>query len=200
MASPGRPPMGVKSIGRAVGYLRGYKLDAAGGFVALLAVSAANLAAPKLVGYAVDNGLTRGDQRAVLAAVGGLVAVALGRGLFNFLQGYLAERASQGVAYDLREGLFSRIQRLSFSYYDQAQTGELLTRLTNDVEQVRTFVGQGVVQLGASVAMLVGSIIVLFTINPALAAVALLTIVPIFWLLKTFVGSVGPLFGQLQGT
>ena len=74
-------------------------------------------------------------------------AIAVGRGLFNFLQGYLAERASQGVAFDLREALFARIQRLSFSYYDQAQTGQLLTRLTNDVEQVRTFVGTGVIQL-----------------------------------------------------
>ena len=77
----------------------------------------------------------------VLVAVVGLVAIAVGRGLFNFLQGYLAERASQGVAFDLRDALFARIQRLSFSYYDQAQTGQLLTRLTNDVEQVRTFVG-----------------------------------------------------------
>src|SRR6185295_18112994 len=191
MASPGRPPMGVKSIGRAVGYLRGYKLDAAGGFVALLAVSAANLAAPKLVGYAVDNGLTRGDQRAVLAAVGGLVAVALGRGLFNFLQGYLAERASQGVAFDLREALFARIQRLSFSYYDQAQTGNLLTRLTNDVEQVRTFVGAGVVQLAASLLMLLGCAALLVTMNAALAGVALLTILPIFAFLKVFVGRMG---------
>jgi len=192
--------MGVKSIGRAVGYLRGYKLDAAGGFFALLAVSAANLAAPKLVGYAVDNGLAKGDQRAVLAAVGGLVAVALGRGLFNFLQGYLAERASQGVAYDLREGLFSRIQRLSFSYYDQAQTGELLTRLTNDVEQVRTFVGQGVVQFGASAAMLLGCAVLLFTINPVLAAASLGAIAPILLVLGWFVKQMGPMFGKIQMT
>jgi len=198
MASPGRPQMGVKSIGRAVGYLRGYKLDAVGGFVALIAMSAANLTAPWLVGYAVDSGLKKGDQRAVLLAVGGLVAAALGRGLFNFLQGYLAERASQGVAYDLREALFARIQRLSFSYYDQAQTGELLTRLTNDVEQVRTFVGQGVVQFGASALMLVGCAVLLFTINPVLAVAALGTIAPILLVLGWFVKQMGPTFGKIQ--
>lgn len=200
MASHGRPPMGVKSIGRAVGYLRGYKLEAAGGFVALIAVSAANLTAPWLVGKAVDDGLAKRDQRAVLWAVGGLVAVALGRGLFNFLQGYLAERASQGVAYDLREALFSRIQRLSFSYYDQAQTGELLTRLTNDVEQVRTFVGQGVIQFGASAAMLIGCAVLLFTINPVLAAAALGAIAPILLVLGWFVKQMGPMFGKIQLT
>src|SRR5436190_24021416 len=117
---PGRPPMGVKSIGRAVGYLRRYKLDATGVFLSMVLLSAANLASPALVLYAIDSGLGPRDRWVVLKAVGGLVAVALGRGLFNFLQGYLGERASQGVAYDLREALFTRIQRLSFSYYDQA--------------------------------------------------------------------------------
>jgi ATP-binding cassette, subfamily B, multidrug efflux pump len=114
------------------------------------------------------------------------------------LQGYLAERASQGVAFDLRDALFSRIQRLSFSYYDQAQTGQLLTRLTNDVEQVRTFVGSGIVQLIASLVMFLGCAALLFAINAALAGVALATVVPIFWVLKVFVGKIGPLFGKVQ--
>src|SRR5208282_4818575 len=97
--------------------------------------------------------------------------VALARGVLNFLQGYLAERASQGVAFDLRDGLFARIQRLSFSYYDQAQTGQLLTRLTNDVEQVRMFVGGGVVQMAASLLMLLGCPAMLFYQNALLAVV-----------------------------
>jgi len=198
MASSGRPPMGVKSIGRAVGYLRRYRLDTLGGFFAVLAVSAANLASPALVKLAVDDGIAKEDRRVVLVAVAGLVGIALGRGLFNFLQGYLAERASQGVAYDLREALFARIQRLSFSYYDQAQTGQLLTRLTNDVEQVRTFVGQGVVQFAASAAMLLGCAVLLFVINPVLAAASLGTIAPILVMLVWFVRRMGPLFGKVQ--
>jgi ATP-binding cassette subfamily B protein len=104
------------------------------------------------------------------------------------------------VAYDLREGLFTRIQRLSFSYYDQAQTGQLLTRLTSDVEQVRNFVGQGVVQLGASAAMLLGSAVLLFLINPVLAAAALGAIAPILLVLGWFVKQMGPLFGKIQAT
>src|SRR5262249_37847310 len=119
---------------------------------------------------------------------------------FNFLQGYLAERASQGVAYDLREALFGRIQRLSFSYYDQAQTGELLTRLTNDVEQVRTFVGQGVGQFGASALMLVGVTVLMFLMNAPLAAAALGAIAPILLVLGWFVRKMGPLFGKIQIT
>ncbi|WNG33007.1 ABC transporter ATP-binding protein [Archangium violaceum] len=196
---PGLPAGGGKAVWRALGYLKRYKLETAGALVSLLLVSAANLAAPQMVRLAIDGGLTQGRSAPVFAAMGGLLAIALGRGLFNFLQGYLAERVSQGVAFDLRDALFARIQRLSFSYYDQAQTGQLLTRLTNDVEQVRTFVGSGVLQLAASSAMLVGCAVLLLSINPVLAVVALAAIAPILWLLQVFVGKMGPLFGRVQG-
>src|SRR5438045_1883715 len=112
-----RPAGGGTAVFRALRYLRRYRLEAIGATFALLLVSAANLAAPQMVRLAVDAGLGAGQFRAVLVAVAGLVAIAVGRGLFNFVQGYLAERASQGVAFDLREALFARIQRLSFSYY-----------------------------------------------------------------------------------
>ncbi len=187
-------------MARALRSLRRYRLETAGALIGILVVSAANLTAPQLVRHAIDVGIARHSWPAVWFATGGLVAVAAGRGLFNFLQGYLAERASQGVAFDLRDALFSRIQRLSFSYYDQAQTGQLLTRLTNDVEQVRTFVGTGVVQLAASVVMLLGCAAMLFAIDAALAAAALGAILPIFWLLKTFIGRAAPVFGRLQAT
>jgi ATP-binding cassette, subfamily B, multidrug efflux pump len=72
--------------------------------------------------------------------------------------------------------------------------------LTNDVEQVRTFVGSGVVQLAASMAMLVGTIGLLMAINATLATAALLTVVPIFFVLRRFVSKVGPLFGKVQIT
>ena len=195
---PARPAGGGRAVWRAIRYLRSYRRETSGALVALLCVSAANLAAPQMVRLAIDRGLGPRRWQMVLVAVAGLVAIAVGRGLFNFLQGYLAERASQGVAFDLRDALFARIQRLSFSYYDQAQTGQLLTRLTNDVEQVRTFVGGGVIQLAASLVMLIGSAVILFTLNAALAGVAFATILPIFYVLKIFVSRVGPLFGRVQ--
>jgi ATP-binding cassette, subfamily B, multidrug efflux pump len=205
LASPGTPqrqrtPGAARAVWRALGYLRHYRGQAAGAIIALLGVSAANLAAPQLIRVAIDRGLATGTWPVVLGAVGGLVGVAVVRGILNFFQGYLAERASQGVAFDLREGLYARIQRLSFSYYDQAQTGQLLTRLTNDVEQVRAFVGGGVVQMAASLAMLAGAAVLLVAMNALLAIVALATIVPILFLLRAFVTRVGPLFGRIQMT
>src|SRR5690606_33856490 len=136
-----------KALRRAIAFLRAYRWEATGAFVALLFVSAGNLIAPQLLRLAIDRGIGESRWPVVLYAAGGLVALALLSGLSTFLQGYLAERAAQGVAYDLRDVLFRQIQRLGFSYYDQTQTGQLITRLTNDVEQIRSFVGNGIVQL-----------------------------------------------------
>ncbi|RKG68181.1 ABC transporter ATP-binding protein [Corallococcus sp. CA054B] len=198
MSTSAPPASGRPPILRALGYLRRYRLEALGALLSLLLVSVANLGAPQMIRIAIDHGLARGEIQPVWLAVGGLVAIALGRGLFNFLQGYLAERASQGVAFDLRDALFARIQRLSFSYYDQAQTGQLLTRLTSDVEAVRTFVGSGVVQFAAAAAMLVGCAGLLLYLDPVLALAALSTVPPILWVLRRFMRRMRPLFGQLQ--
>ena len=187
------------ALRRALAYLRSYKREAAGAFLALLLVSAANLVTPQLIAYAVDRGVTPpGSLRVILLAVGGLVGVAVLRGAFQFLQGYLAERASQGVAYDLRNALFEKIERLGFGYYDRQETGQLVTRLTSDVEQIRTFAGSGVVQLASAAVMLLGTTVLLLVLDLQLALVALATVPAIFVLLLRFVRRIGPLFRGVQ--
>src|SRR3990172_3833156 len=94
--------------------------------------------------------LARAGQDPVQALVvsGMLILVfAAIRGLFAFSQAYMGERVSQSVAFDLRNDLFARIQRLSFSYHHPNQTGQLMIRATDDVEKVRLFIGQGLLQL-----------------------------------------------------
>jgi ATP-binding cassette, subfamily B, multidrug efflux pump len=166
----------------------------------LLLVSGANLATPVLIGRAIDEGIGPRRLGVIFVVVGYLVGLALARGLFTFLQGYLAERASQGVAYDLRDALFERIERLSFSYYDRVQTGQLVTRLTSDVEQIRSFAGSGVVQLANAVVMLVGSTVLLLYLDWQLALIALAIVPVIAGLLVRFVGRIRPLFREVQQT
>ncbi|HEY7908507.1 MAG TPA: ABC transporter ATP-binding protein [Thermomicrobiales bacterium] len=203
-ARPGGPggltpqPGGGKALRRALRYLRPFWRDAAGALMALIMVSGANLVAPQMIRLAIDGGIAQHRRNDLILAVLGLIAVALVRGGFNFLQGFLAERASQGVAYDLRNALFAQIERLSFSYYDRVEAGQLLTRVTNDVEQIRTFAGSGIVQLASALVMLVGSTVLLLLLNWQLALVALATIPPLFVLLLAFVRRIGPLFGQVQ--
>ena len=119
------------------------------------------------------------------------------RGVFAFLQAYWAERNSQAVAFDLRNDLFAKIQRLSFSYHDRNQTGQLMIRATDDVEKVRLFIGQGLLQLVGAVVLLVDTDHHLF--NQRRLALVTLWILPVALVLFMIFGTVSqPLFTKVQ--
>ena len=97
-------------------------------------------------------------QSNIIAAALIIIGFAAVRGVFAFLQSYNAERLSQSVAFDIRNDIFSKIQRLSFSYHDKNQTGQLMVRATDDVEKVRLFIGQGLLLALQSVVLLLGTL------------------------------------------
>ncbi|NCP86558.1 MAG: ABC transporter ATP-binding protein [Anaerolineae bacterium CG_4_9_14_3_um_filter_57_17] len=127
-----------------------------------------------------------------------IVGFAVLRGVFSFLQAYWAERNSQAMAYDLRNDLYAKIQRLSFSYHDQNQTGQLMIRATDDVEKLRLFLGQGLLQLVGSIVLLVITLIILFSANTGLA-LATIWILPVALILFMIFGTISqPLFARVQ--
>jgi len=127
-----------------------------------------------------------------------IVAFAVVRGVFSFLQAYWAEKNSQSVAFDMRNELYSKIQRLSFSYHDQNQTGQLMIRATDDVEKVRLFIGQGLLQLVGAVVLLSATLIIIFATNASLA-LATIWILPVALILFMVFGGISqPLFAKVQ--
>lgn len=127
-----------------------------------------------------------------------IVAFAVMRGLFSFVQAFMAERTSQGMAFDMRNEIFEKIQRLSFSYYDRNQTGQLMIRATDDVEKVRLFLAQGLVMAAQSFLLLTLSLIILFATNWRLTLV-ILPILPFALVLFMGFGAISqPLFAQVQ--
>ncbi|MBI5822707.1 MAG: ABC transporter ATP-binding protein [Chloroflexi bacterium] len=134
----------------------------------------------------------------LISALAAILIFATLRGVFAFLQAYWAEKNSQAVAYDLRNDLYSKIQTLSFSYHDKNQTGQLMIRATDDVEKVRLFIGQGLLQLIGAFILLTGTIIVLFSTNAALAW-SVMPILPIALVLFVFfAGASRPMFALVQ--
>lgn len=135
---------------------------------------------------------------ALITAVIAIVIFAVFRGLFSFLQSYWAERNSQSVAFDLRNDLFAKVQNLSFSYHDRNQTGQLMVRATDDVEKVRMFLGQGLLQLVGALVLLVGTLIILLNTDYRLTLMVL-PILPVAFLVFLFFGMIsGPLFAKVQ--
>ncbi len=139
-----------------------------------------------------------GATAALATVMLGVVAFAIVRALFAFSQSYNAERVSQSVAYDFRRDLFSKISRLSFSYHDKNQTGQLMIRATDDVEKLRMFIGQGLLLALQALVLLIGTLIILWFTNASLTLVVL-PILPLAMGVFMVFGAVSqPLFRVVQ--
>lgn len=131
-------------------------------------------------------------------AIALILVLAVVRGLFAFAQSYMSEKAGQSVAFDFRNELFAKIQRLSFSYHDRNRTGQLMIRATDDVEKVRLFIGQGLLLAVQAVVLLTGALILLLATNLRLTLVVL-PILPIAMVMFMIFGAVTqPLFVKVQ--
>src|SRR4028118_2280224 len=111
----------MQQLQRVLGSLSAYRLTALGAFLSSLLLTAAYAVTPQLFRWGIDGGIGGKNLQVVFYSAGLMVLAAIARGLFNFGQSFWAESASQGVAYDLRNKIFSKIQHLSFSYHDQSQ-------------------------------------------------------------------------------
>ncbi len=116
-----------------------------------------------------------GAERGLLYAGLLILAFAIMRGFFAFEQTFMSERLSQSLAFDFRNDLYAKIQRLSFSYHDRNQTGQLMIRATDDVEKVRLFIGQGLLMTVQALVLLIGTLVLLLLTNVKL----MLTILPV---------------------
>ncbi len=144
------------------------------GFALLCVVgsSAFVLTLPWLLRWAIDTGLSHHDKRLLVIIALAIVATALGRGLFAYGQQFMAEWIAQRVAYDIRNKIYNHLQNLSFAYHDKAQTGQIMSRATQDVEGVRLFVSMGVIRLVYIVILLIGTVIMMAWTNWLLALIS----------------------------
>jgi len=164
---------------RIMAFSRKYWWWLALALVFLFANTGFSLAVPWIIREAIDT-VTSGGERSFLiwAAVAIVIASAL-RGLFAYGNNYLSETASQKIAYDIRNAIYDRLQRLSFAYHDQTQTGQLMSRATADVEAARMFIGRGVLGLASMAVLLVGVTYILVSMNWQLALMTLAFLPPI---------------------
>jgi ATP-binding cassette subfamily B protein len=153
-----------------------YKKLAALAYLSLFAGAVLSLAIPKLTGRAIDLALGSSEVNLLVFTALGIGAAGILRGLLNYFQTYLAEALSQRVAYDLRNMLYDRLQKLSYAFHDRSQTGQLMSRATSDVEGVRMFVGFALLRGVYLLVLLIAIAVVLFLLNWKLALMSLCVI------------------------
>lgn len=142
----------------------------------VVAVTYLNVIVPLIIREVVDKVLVQNmyDQLAWLSL--SIIVIAALRSVFSFTQRFTQQYIGQKVVFDLRNNLFKSLEEKSFSFYDQAQTGQLMSRVTSDVEQVRALLAWWLETLVSSVLTVGSVVLVISTIDPRLMLFYLATI------------------------
>ena len=155
--------------------LRPYRGRVALMFVALLVATAAGLAPPYLAGKAIDEGIVPHDMGALDLVVAAFLVSAALYWAASFTQTYLVGWVGQRALQDLRERIYVHLQAMSIGFFTRNRPGVLISRLTNDVSALDSLVTDGVVTLFSSTLTLLGVVVILIALDPALALVTFLT-------------------------
>ncbi len=170
-----------RALTRLALYLSPYKATLALVMVFVLAYISLGLLEPYLIGLAIDKFIaTRQIDGLPQLALLLLTAYLLDNG-FQAASSWTMARISQDALRRLRRDLFEHLQKLSVAFFDRHTAGELMSRLTNDIEAINQAVSQNVVSLVASVLSLLGILIAMFVLNPWLALAAVLVVPIMFW-------------------
>ena len=164
--------------------------------VILMVIASAGLGllGPYLVGTAVDRFIDTKTTDGLGTLLIGLIFIYLFHSLALFLQNFWMVGIAQNTVFTLRESLFKQFHRLPISYFDKRQQGELMSRVTNDIDNINNTLNQSVIQIFASVITLVGTLTVMLLLSPILTAVTM-TIVPLlFFAMRWITSRTGPLY------
>ncbi len=188
----------LQVLRRTYGYLRPYWKQTATAYLAVLAVLGLNMLIPQFIRWIIDNGIA-GKQVSVLGwSVLALLGMTLIKGVLNYFIGLLTETSSQNVAFDLRNEIQRKLTQLSFSFHDQSETGELLSRAVQDVERVRFLTGRATLRILEGVLLLFFTAVVLLTMDLTLGLMILLTMPPLVFQAIRFGSRFRPLSLQVQ--
>jgi len=157
------------------GYLRPYWKQTLIAYASLFAILGLNTMIPQFLGWIIDTGV-KGNQPQVLTwSVLVLLGLTVLKGVLNYYQGTMSEVASQNVAFDLRNEIQKKLTSLSFSFHDQSEAGELLSRAVQDVERIRFLTGRATVRILEGALLLVVTAIVMLVMDYRLALLVLAT-------------------------
>ncbi|HEV2123228.1 MAG TPA: ABC transporter ATP-binding protein [Chloroflexota bacterium] len=178
---------------RLLGYLRPYWWGSLTTIVLVFFLSAFRLGPAWFIKLIIDQALPQQDMSLVLLFVAGLLGISLLTNVLNAAQIYLDQWVGQRVVFDLRAALYDHLQSQSMSFYDANQTGQLMSRVTNDVSQVQSFLTSGLTRLVSTVVTIAVNLSIMFYLDPVLTLVAM-TVTPFVIYFQLYMGRVMELY------
>jgi ATP-binding cassette subfamily B protein len=170
-------------------------------FALILVDSAITLLSPYLIGKAVDAmGLHTGkvDFNFLEMTIVILAVAYVSDAILTFLQGWLMAGVSQRIVRNLRASLFKKLQKLPVSFFDTRAHGDLMSRLTNDVDNVSNTISQSTTQLMSGLVVIIGSLVMMIILSPILTVASLVTVPLVFLLTRTIAKRTSVLFKDQQ--
>ncbi len=179
-------------------YLAREKVKLALVILMVAASSGLSLLGPYMIGMAVDDYIVTKESTGLGILLLWLIIIYLVHSLSIFLQNYWMVGIAQNTVYSLRDDLFRQFHRLPISYFDKRQHGELMSRITNDIDTINNTLNQSVIQIFTSILTLVGTVIVMLILSPLLTVVTM-TIIPIMFVgMRWITKRTGPLYKRQQ--
>ncbi|HBC95634.1 MAG TPA: multidrug ABC transporter ATP-binding protein [Clostridium sp.] len=170
-------------------------------FVFIILDSVVSFLGPYLIGKSIDaiSGLkVRADFSLLSIMVILLLLTYIVDGILTFFQSWLMAGTAQRIIVRLRENLFNKLQKLPISFFDKNTHGEIMSRLTNDIENVSSTISQSTTHLMSSAVTVLGSFIMMLVLSPLLTLVTLIVVPMVFLLTRSIAGSTNKLFKDQQ--
>ena len=164
----------------------------------VVASSGLSLLGPYMVGMSIDHFIVTREMDGLGKVLVALIFVFLCHSLAIFLQNFWMVGVAQNTVYELREDLFKQFHRLPISYFDKRQHGELMSRLTNDIDNVNNTLNSSVIQIASSVLTLTGTLIVMLLLSPILTVVTMIIVPMMYYAMKWNTSRTGPLYKLQQ--
>jgi len=147
------------------------------GFLCMIFTTYLGAQPPRLIGYFIDHVLNKRDPARIMPTLLAFVGVTIGSQLFNFLRTYWLHVAGQKLLHQLRVRLYTHFQQLSLTYYDNRQTGDLMSRMTGDVEQIENIMVHGLdILLSGLLGMIIAYYYIFFKYSTTLAWLILIPV------------------------
>src|SRR5262245_50555866 len=174
-----RPNFSREVLLRVLAYARPYAWRIAAMLVTVLLITLLGLVPPLLMRDLIDNAIANGDAARLNLLALGMVAVPLLTGLIGVLQRYLGSRIGEGIIHDLRRSLFAHLQAMSLRFFTGTKTGEIMSRLNNDVVGAQGAITGTFVSVISNVVALVAALIVMLSLEWRLTLAGFL-VLPLF--------------------
>jgi ATP-binding cassette subfamily B multidrug efflux pump len=188
----------MNSLKRMLPFVKPYRWIVFWLVITVVLPVAMELLVPKALNYIIDAGIEMDDMTAVWRGALIMLVTALTGAIATLGQGVCRALLAQGLAYDMRNTLFSHIQKFSFANLDKMQTGQLMTRLSSDVDLVRGFTSHSLSLLLRASLMLVGSVVMMFVIDAPLALITLAVLPLAGLLISGLMWLARPMFAIVQ--